>query len=157
MKNIKAFVAILTFALLTMTVFGQEQTAQTIENQTAAATSENQPKKEGVVRIGIVTPRTPLGQNNPAAGGDASEPVRQLFINYLNGPTIEIVAIEDRTPAQIGIEAKEKACDFVLYSAVAQKQKTGIFGSFIKIAVPLLEVFRLDDERRRFFFIIRRR
>lgn len=137
MKNIKAFTAILTFALLTMTAFGQEQTAQTTENQTAA-TQEIAPKKEGVIRIGIVAPKTQIKQSDEAAAQEVSEPIRQLLISYLNGPTIETISIEARTPAQISVEAGQKSCDFVLYSSVTQKQKTSIFGNLIKIAVPVL-------------------
>ena len=78
MKNIKNFIAILTFIwLATASGFGQEPITQNSD------TPSVEPKMEGVVRIGLVTPKTQLGQNN--AGQDVSEPVRQLFADFIKG------------------------------------------------------------------------
>lgn len=146
MKNIKILFAILTFAILmTVTTFGQESSP----TPTPDATPENQvqqpeqssnstpvePKKDGVVRIGIVAPKVQLGQTT---GQDVSESVRQLFSSNLNGAAIETISLESKTPAQIGVEAQQKGCDFVLYTAISQKQKTSLFGNLIKVTVPVL-------------------
>ena len=145
MKNIRIFIAILTFIwLATAMVFGQDQPTPTPADSTSDVPTQTtpqdtpsvEPKMEGVVRIGLVTPKTQLGQNN--SGQETSEPVRQLFASFIKGPTVETVVIEARTPAQINVEAQQKGCDFVLYSSISQKQKTGIFGNLIKIVVPVI-------------------
>lgn len=144
MKNIKLFIAILTCLwLMTAVSFAQEQTTPTQDEQTTDIQTEPstdavsvEPKRDGVVRIGLVMPKTQLGQN--ASGQEAGEAVKQLLASYLSGPTVETVVIDARTPAQIKIEAEQKGCDFVLYSALSQKQKTGLFGNLIKITIPVL-------------------
>ena len=145
MKNTKIIFAILTLILLAASVFGQEEPTPTPtpENApTSDVTPQNsdspqaEPKKEGVIRIGLVKPKTQLGQNN--SGEDANETVRQLFAGLLGGPTIETVPIEARIPAQINVEAQQKGCDFVLYTSLSKKSKTGIFGSLINAVVPIL-------------------
>ena len=144
MKNNKIIIAILSLILLAATAFGQEQPTPTPEEtptpDAATQTSDApqaEPKKEGVIRIGLVKSKTQLGANNPA-GEDAGETVRQLFASFLVGPTIETVPIEARIPAQINVEAEQKGCDFVLYSSLSKKTKTGIFGNLIKVVVPVL-------------------
>jgi hypothetical protein len=141
MKNTKIIIAIFTLILLAASVFGQEE--PTPENApTSDVTTQNtdapqaEPKKEGVIRIGLVKPKTQLGQNNP--GEDPNETVRQIFASLLVGPTVETVSIEARIPAQINVEARQKGCDFVLYAGLSKKSKTGIFGSLVNAVVPVL-------------------
>ena len=56
----------------------------------------------------------------------------------MNGPAVEVVPIESRVPAQANIEAGQKQCDYILYSAVSQKAKSSLFGSLIGVAIPVL-------------------
>jgi hypothetical protein len=69
-------------------------------------------------------------------GIDAAEPIRNTILKYLSGPAIEVALIDSRVASQIELEAKEKACDFVLYTNVTQKQSSGGFGGFMKKASP---------------------
>jgi hypothetical protein len=94
------------------------------------------------LKVGVALPRAQLGQGNGEAA-DVAEPVRQALLAYLKGPAIEVVALEARIPLQINAEAKEKACDFVLYTDVTQTKKSSGFGMLKKLApmaaaVPML-------------------
>jgi hypothetical protein len=94
------------------------------------------------LKVGVALPRAQLGQGNGEAA-DVAEPVRQALLAYLKGPAIEVVALEARIPLQINAEAKEKACDFVLYTDVTQTKKGSGFGMLKKLApmaaaVPML-------------------
>jgi hypothetical protein len=91
-------------------------------------------KKAGAIRVGVVMPKAQMGKS--FEGVDAAEPVRNTILKYLSGPAIEVAVIESRLPAQIEAEAKQKECDFVLYTSVTQKQGGGGFGSFMKKASP---------------------
>jgi hypothetical protein len=146
MKNTKIIIAILALILLAATAFGQEEPTPTptpeetptsdVTTQTSDA-PQSEPKKEGVIRIGLVKSKMQMGANNPT-GEDAGEAVRQIFASLLVGPTVETVSIEARIPSQINIEAEQKGCNFVLYTSLSKKSKTGIFGSLISAVVPVL-------------------
>ena len=83
--------------------------------------------------VGVALPRAQLGQPN-GASADVAEPVRHVFMSYLKGPIIEVVALEARIPAQIAAEAKEKGCAYVLYTDVAQIPKGNGLSMFKKLA-----------------------
>lgn len=93
----------------------------------AGMTAASAPKKEGAVRIGIVTPKAQM-----SAGGatEAAEAVRNTFADYLNGPTLEVVALNARLPSQALEEAKQSQCDYVLYTSLTQKKGGGGGGMF---------------------------
>jgi hypothetical protein len=88
-------------------------------------------KKPGIVRIGMALPKADLGQGfqGPAAG----EPVRTLISQYLGGPKLEIIPLSALLPQQVDAEAKEKQCDYVVYSSITQKKGGGGLG-FLKSA-----------------------
>lgn len=145
MKITKLFITILTTALLTFSIMGQDGAPPSLENEvpetqapkkTDSVATEVGSKPPGTIRIGVVTTKTQLGQDVSAA--EASEAVRQLWISYLKGPTVDVVAIEAKSPTNINAEAKQKDCDFVLYSGLVKKSKTSLFGSLVKIAAPVI-------------------
>lgn len=86
-------------------------------------------KKPGVVRIGIVMPKTQLGQG--AQGPAASEALRAILAQYLTGPSIEVTSIAALLPEQIEAEAGTKQCDYLIYSSFSQKKSGGGMG-FLK-------------------------
>jgi hypothetical protein len=96
------------------------------------------PKKAGVIRVGIVLPKTQMGQG--FAGTEVAEPVRNTLMQYLNGTVVEILAIEARVDSQIALEAKQKECDYVLETSVTQKQSSGGLGGFMKKISPVGQV-----------------
>ena len=89
-------------------------------------------------RICLVLPRAQLGQGS--SGEDVSEPVRQTMISYLNGPTVELIQLSARIPVQVDAEAQQSACEYVLYTSVAQKKGGGGFGKLLAAAAPLASV-----------------
>jgi hypothetical protein len=69
------------------------------------------PKAAGVTRIGIVQPKVSMAGADSA---QASESVRNILAQYLQGPTIEVALLASRLPSQYLIEARQAECDFVL-------------------------------------------
>jgi hypothetical protein len=82
-------------------------------------------KSAGSVRIGVASPKVDLGQG--FQGPSAGESMRSLLSQYLNGPKFEVVSLSALVPQQIDSEAKEKQCEYVVYSSVVMK-KAGGFG-----------------------------
>lgn len=92
-------------------------------------TSAGAPKRPGVIRIGLVTPKAQLTSGDAAR---AAEAVRNSLADYLRGPSIEVVNLEARLPQQALEEARQGQCDFVLHAALAQKKGGGGGGLFGK-------------------------
>lgn len=96
------------------------------------------PKKPGVVRIGVVMPKAQMGQG--ASAVDAATPVRNMLVQRLSGAAVEVTVLEARAPEQVGPEAQQKECDYVLYTGVTQKKGGGGgFGGFLKKAIPVAD------------------
>ncbi|HEX8247682.1 MAG TPA: hypothetical protein VF599_05905 [Pyrinomonadaceae bacterium] len=110
-----------------------------IENQPAQSPQPASPtsKKEGVKRIGVVLPKAQMTQA-AQTGQDASEAIKQTIIAYLSGPSLDVVPLTGRIPAQIIAEAKEKQCDYILFTSVTQKKGSGGFGGLMKMAGPMM-------------------
>ncbi|HEX8090052.1 MAG TPA: hypothetical protein VF762_14420, partial [Blastocatellia bacterium] len=88
--------------------------------------SPRTPKKEGAIRIGVVMPKAQMSDGVPTA--EASEAVRNTFAGFLNGPSIEVVALSARLPEQALEEARQSQCDYILFSTLTQKKGGGMFG-----------------------------
>jgi hypothetical protein len=102
----------------------------TSSNTTTNVTSSSTPKKPGVIRIGVITPRVQLTAGDVA---QATEALRNTFVGYLNGPTIEVVALSARLPSQAMDEARQGQCDYVL--SVSMNVKKGGGGSMFGRAI----------------------
>lgn len=100
--------------------------------QLAASVSS---KKLKAIHIGIALPKADLGQG--FQGQSAGEPVRLLMSQYLGGPAIEVVTLAALLPQQIEAEAKEKGCDYIVYSSMIQTQKKNGMG-FLKGASSMM-------------------
>jgi hypothetical protein len=83
------------------------------------------PKKPGIIRIGIAQSKVDFGQG--FQGPSAGESVRTLLSQYLTGPKFESVSLTALLPQQIDSEAKDRQCDYVVYSSATMK-KGGGFG-----------------------------
>src|SRR5687768_15247791 len=93
---------------------------------TSSVTNSSTPKKPGVLRIGIMLPRVQLTSGNSA---QAAETLRKSFAGYLNGPTIEVVSLSARLPAQALDEARQSQCDYILSASMNVKKGGGsMFG-----------------------------
>jgi hypothetical protein len=71
-------------------------------------------------------------------GQGAGESLRLLESQYLKGPKIEVVLLTSLLESQVEAEAKEKECDYVVFSAMSQK-KSGRMG-FLRGASTLMSV-----------------
>jgi hypothetical protein len=98
-----------------------------------AAPQQLGPKTPGKIRIGVAPPEAQLGQGTNA-GVDYSTPIRNVEVALMNGPAIEIAALEAHVPLQLQAEAQQKQCDYILHSSVNVKHSTsGSFGKLMKL------------------------
>ncbi|HYG10828.1 MAG TPA: hypothetical protein VD835_12840 [Pyrinomonadaceae bacterium] len=89
-------------------------------------------KRPGVVRVGVAFTKTMAAADyvDPTALADA---VRNVMVSNLNGSTVEVVALEARQTQGVESEAREKECDYVLYTTVSHKKGGGGgLGGFLK-------------------------
>jgi len=89
------------------------------------------PKAPGKIRIGIAPAQAQLGQGNDAQN-DYGTPVRNSIIYLMNGPSVEIAALDSRLPQQVQVEAQQKQCDYIMMSGVTIKHGSSGFGKFMK-------------------------
>jgi len=85
------------------------------------------PKRAGVIRLGVTAVKT----GNVAEGMNAAElaaAVRNTLLQNLASGNVEVVPI-DATGAAIQTEAREKECDYVVFTNVSHKKGGGGFGS----------------------------
>ncbi len=87
-----------------------------------SAPADNAPKKTGVMRLCLVTPRAQISAGDAA---QAAEGVRNTFKSFFTGPTIETVLLTARLPSQAAEEAKQSGCEYVLYSSLTHKKGGG--------------------------------
>jgi len=90
-------------------------------------------KRAGVVRIGVALTKTMAAADYVDASALA-DAVRDMLVSNLNNSAVEVVALEARQTQGVESEAKQKECDYVLYSTVAHKKGGGGggFGGFLK-------------------------
>jgi hypothetical protein len=113
----------------TVITLPQQAPGATSPSQMAATSGALDPKKPGIVRLGMALPKADLGQG--FQGTAAGEPVRSLISQYLGGPKLEIILLSALLPQQLDAEAKEKQCDYIVYSSITQKKGGGSLG-FLK-------------------------
>jgi hypothetical protein len=73
-----------------------------------------------------------MGQGSNS-GADYSTPIRGAEIALMSGPAVEIMPLDSHVPMQLQAEAKQKQCDYIMYSSVSvtHGQATGL-GKFAK-------------------------
>ena len=104
-------------------------------NTTVAATVGA--KKPGVARIGLAAVKTgAVGDGMNAA--QLASAIGATLAQYLKTPNIELVQLEAQLPSQIETEARQKECDFIIYTNVAHKKGGGLGGMFGKAAGSIL-------------------
>lgn len=100
------------------------------ESSTTKITNSSNPKKPGVIRIGLILPSVQMSAGNAA---EAAEALRSSFAGRLNGPGIEVVTLAARLPAQAMEEARQGQCDYMLSASMTVKKGGGgsMFGRAI--------------------------
>jgi hypothetical protein len=93
-----------------------------------AATAVVPPKKTGMIRIGVVTvkaDKTAEGMN----AANLATAVQATLQDKLKAPNVEAVPIQATVLNQIEAEARQKECDYLVYTTVSHKKGGGGFGS----------------------------
>ena len=81
------------------------------------------PKAEGVIRIGIVTPRVNSVGGGRSGNSEASS-LRETFSSFLAGSNIETIDLKARLEGLALTEAQRRECDFVLYTTLIRKRSS---------------------------------
>jgi hypothetical protein len=91
-------------------------------------TSTVAPKKPGVIRIGIVDPTNKSGRTM------STQMLRSGLMGSLARKPFEALPVTGGTPADLDRDAREKACDFILISEIAELKtsKPGKVGGMLK-------------------------
>lgn len=107
-------------------------TVANIKNQ-ARSNSETAPtvsaKKEGIIRIGMVSVKTGSVGDGISAS-DLALAIQNTLGEFLKGTKIELIHLEARLASAIDAEAAQKECDFILHTTVSHKKGGGGFGMF---------------------------
>jgi hypothetical protein len=114
-----------------------------------AAPAAAGPKKANTLRIGVAPSQAQMGQGS-SAQGDYGTPIRNSIVLLMSGPAVEIVPLDAHLAMQVNAEAKEKQCDYVLFSNVTVKHGSGGsgFGKFMKMAAPAASVLPMAGAGR---------
>jgi len=101
-------------------------TTSTSTPNTSTVADSSTPKKPGVIRIGLILPKVQLTSGDTA---QAAQALRKSFASNLNGPSIEVVALNSQSPAQAIEEARQSQCDYILSASMNVKKGGGsMFG-----------------------------
>jgi hypothetical protein len=109
------------------------------ENNSAAGTaSAPTSKKPGSLRIGVV------GLENRTSESFDGESLRRRLIGSLMGANLDAVAIYSKAPSEVTAEAKQKDCDFVLYTDVTnlKQASSNKIGGFLGRAAGVGDVVK---------------
>jgi hypothetical protein len=109
---------------------GQPIPQSPVQPASPVAPAALSPKKPGVIRIGVVQTKAQMGQGN--SGVNVAEPIRSIIMQYLTGPSQEVIPLMAMLPVQIDAEAKSKDCDYVLHTTMSQKVGGGGLASLKK-------------------------
>ena len=82
-------------------------------------------KQPGALRVGVVN-ITGKTDRSVQAGL-----VRERLISGITGSNIDAVPLDSTSPADIEAEAKQKSCDFILYTDVGELKKSGKVGGLL--------------------------
>lgn len=78
--------------------------------------------------IAIVTPSV---QGIEGSAADFGSSVRDLFVSYLTGPSIQVIQLKARLASQAMEEAKQHTCNHVLTATVTRKRGGGKLGKVV--------------------------
>ena len=102
--------------------------SSTASSATAKPAETLGPKKAGVIRIGVVTVKADKTAETMNAANLATA-VQATLTEKLKAPNVEAVPIQATVLNQIEAEARQKECDYLVYTTVSHKKGGGGFGS----------------------------
>jgi hypothetical protein len=100
---------------------GYGSLSATPPKRTNSPVRNDPPKAEGAIRIGIVIPKVTSTGGNMRGSNEASS-LREAFVAYLEGSSIEILELKARLDNLALNESQKRACDFVLYTTMSRKR-----------------------------------
>jgi hypothetical protein len=106
---------------------GREERTPVEPTGAASATMAVPTKAPGAIRIGVVA------IDNKASAGVSVESLRSALIGQINGSNIDAVPLNSRAPSDLEDEAKQKSCDFILFTTLTDMKKSAAskIGGFI--------------------------
>lgn len=90
-------------------------------SSTTTSRTNDPPKGEGVIRIGVVTPRV-TSAGSGIGGNSEANSLRTTFNSFLAGSNIETIDLKARLEGLAITEAQRRQCDFVLYTTLVRKR-----------------------------------
>ena len=133
MKQLLSLFSILLISLaLSITTFGQEQTAGDADPPEQGTAGEV--KADGgakVMRIGVLMPKVKL--RNAKGEVSAEEALRNSYAVLIDSDLFEVVPLDARLTTLALREAKKKACDYILNIDLSQKKgRSSMFGKVLR-------------------------
>ncbi len=108
------------------------QNVKVLAGKTSGESASVGAKRAGVIRLGIATIKTgSVGEGMNAV--ELAAAIQNTLAGYLKTPNLELVNLETKLPSAIDAEAKEKECDYVVYTNVSHKKGGGGGFGFGKI------------------------
>ena len=103
----------------------QNSSRQTITPPANSTTSATAVKQPGKIRVGVVTianktDRSPSLYN-----------LRSRLISNIIDPDVDAIPLDSRTQAEIEAEAKQKSCDYILYTDISLLKTSGKVGGLL--------------------------
>ena len=86
------------------------------------------PKSTPAGPIHCIAIANPALEGLPGNAVEAANGVRDLFVSYLTGPSVKVVALDAKLPSLAAEEAKQKSCEPLLFVTV--RRKTNNHGFF---------------------------
>jgi hypothetical protein len=133
-REVKDFASMYNTGMPTTAPTSPEIPASIPSNPSASKTTDVvTPKKAGIIRIGVVTVKT----DKVAEGMNASNlanAVQATLTEKLKATNVEAIPIQATVLSQIEAEARQKECDYLVYTTVSHKKGGGggfgsVFGS----------------------------
>lgn len=115
---------------------GSSTSSTNVPSSTAASSAAAKPvealgpKKAGVIRIGVITVKIDKVTEGMNAANLATA-VQATLTEKLKAPNVEAVPIQATVLNQIEAEARQKECDYLVYTAVSLKKGGGGFGGML--------------------------
>jgi hypothetical protein len=95
------------------------------EQQAVRTTREIGAKRAGAIRVGVVA------ISNKTDRSPSLESLRNRIINGITESDVDAVPLDSRTPSDLDAEAKQKGCDYILYTDVAGLKTSGKVGGLL--------------------------
>jgi len=100
---------------------GYGSLSATPKSSSTSSRNNDPAKGEGVIRIGIVTPRV-TSAGSGIGGNSEANSLRTTFTSFLAGSNIETIDLKARLEGLAITEAQRRQCDFVLYTTLVRKR-----------------------------------